>query len=70
MSVVTLVVEIEQVDGSKITPVYECYGEQKFAEFVEWHEQNLAVGSTAVLKGYALNADEPTVTYTVKGAKL
>ena len=37
MSVVTLVAEIELVDGSKIEPVYECYGEEKFAEFVEWH---------------------------------
>ncbi len=65
MSVVTLVVDIEQADGSKISPAYECYGEKKFAEFIEWHENNLSEGSTAVLKGYEANNPEPVITYTV-----
>ncbi len=66
MSVHTLVVEITGANGDSLRPVYECHGATKFAEMVEWHEQNLSVGSVAVLKGYDYNTDEPEVVWTIK----
>lgn len=66
MAIHTLVVEVEQANGEKITPIYECHGSRKFYEFVEWHEQNLLVGDTAVLKGYDYNTETPDVVWTIK----
>jgi uncharacterized CHY-type Zn-finger protein len=66
MAIHSLVVEIEQADGSKMTPVYECHGSSKFHEFVEWHEQNLSAGTTAVLKGFDYNTETPDVVWTIK----
>lgn len=66
MAIHTLVVEIENADGNALRPVYECHGSSKFHEFVEWHEQNLSVGSVAVLKGYDYNTDVPDVVWTIK----
>lgn len=66
MAIHTLVVEIEQANGNSLTPIYECHGATKFAEFVEWHEQNLSVGSVATLKGFDYNTETPEVVWTIK----
>jgi hypothetical protein len=56
----TLAVEVyNKLDGTKIEPIFECYGEQKFAEFVEWYRANLPAGSVATLKGYGYNNPNP-----------
>jgi hypothetical protein len=67
MAIHTLVAEIEQADGHTLKPVYECHGAMKFAEMVEWHEQNITAGTTAVLKGYDYNTETPEVIWTIKG---
>jgi hypothetical protein len=61
----TLVVEIENADGSTLKPIYECQSESKFDEFVVWHEQNLRAGSTATLRGYAYNNNVPLAVVVI-----
>lgn len=61
----TLVVEITNANGSTLNPIYECQSEAKFDEFVEWHEQNLSVGSTATLRGYAYNSNVPLAVVVI-----
>lgn len=61
----TLVVEIENADGSTLRPIYECQTEEKFDYFVEWHEQNLRAGSTATLRGYTYNSNVPLAVVVI-----
>lgn len=58
----TLAVEVyNKLNGTKITPIYECYGQEKFDEFVSWYRENLPAGSVATLKGYGYNNPNPLV---------
>lgn len=67
-TIATLVVTItDAVDGSVIEPVYECYGESKFNEFVAWYQSNLGFRKTAVLRAYTYN--NPTALRSVVVAK-
>ena len=59
MAIHTLSVEITYSNGETLNPIYECHSEEKFNEFVAWHEANLAVGTTAVLKGFDYNTSTP-----------
>lgn len=61
MAIHSLVVEITNADGSKMTPVYECHGEDKFAEFVAWHEANLKPEQTASLSGFDYSKETPDI---------
>jgi hypothetical protein len=63
----TLVVEITNADGSTLRPIYECHGEEKFEEFVAWHEKNISKGTTATLKGYTYNSEVPLALVVING---
>lgn len=61
MAIHTLSVEINYRNGNRLTPVYECHGEEKFAEFIAWHEANLPMGTTTLLKGFDYNTSTPEI---------
>jgi hypothetical protein len=61
-SIKTAVVEVHnKLDGTKITPVFECHGQDKFYELVYWYRANLPAGSVATLKGFDYNNPNPLV---------
>jgi hypothetical protein len=65
MAIKTLSVEINYRNGDKLNPVYECFGEEKFAEFVAWHEANLPMNTTTLLKGFDYNTSTPEIVRVI-----
>lgn len=63
--IVTLVVDITYPNGETLKPIYECHGEEGFAKAAAWHNENLSVGTTAILNGYGLNNPEPLMTVAI-----
>ncbi len=61
MAIHTLSVEIHYNNGEKLNPIYECHSEEKFAEFVAWHEANLPMNTTTLLKGFDYNNSIPEI---------